>query len=257
MFLLEIFCYFFALTAFSHGPSLAITPAAQIFELLPLKSHNIKSQSLLLGPSQDLIVTIFRVSALTMHSAPCMPMDDTRRSELTNLESQLQNWHRSVPIENTMMVESDKYENSDDDMAMFELYRLACLAYIKSTLDPQASPRNPSLQNIVTSFVNELGSLPNDSPANGLLVWPLVVIGLCAVVSSHQRIIIGRLRAVHNTWRSDIFVHNMKLLRDRWKKYRELEELYSKMMNTHHTTAYETLSSYFPLRDFHFPAVLV
>lgn len=256
-FLVEIFCYFFALTTFSHGPSLAITPAAQIFESLRLKDDNIQSQSLLLGPSQDLIVTIFRVSALTIHSAPRMLMDDARRSHLIGLEFQLQNWHRSVPVGNTVTSKSYEQENFDDDMVMFELYRLACLAYVKNTLDPQVSPRNPSLQQIVASFVNELRSLPVNSPVNGLLVWPLVVIGLCAVVSTHQRIIIGRLRTVHKTWRSDIFIHSIKFLRDRWKTYRELGETScSKTNDTHHTATHETLP-YFPLRDPHFPAVLV
>lgn len=127
-FLLEVFCYFFALTTFSHGPCLAITPAAQIFESLRLKNDNIQSQSLLLGPSQNLIITIFEAPALTMHSVPCILMNDARRSQLTSLESQLQNWHRNVPIEDTVMGKSDKHEKSDDDMVMLELYRLACLA---------------------------------------------------------------------------------------------------------------------------------
>lgn len=182
-----------------------------------------------------------------------------------SLEFQL---HTSIPnkqtataSESTLIscgLEEDKYEDSGDDMIMFELYRLACLAYIKNTLDPQVSPRNSSLQQIVASFVNELRFLPDHSPVNGLLVWPLVVIGLCAVVSTHQRIIIGRLRTVHKTWRSDIFIHNIKFLRDRWKTYRGLgERSYPKTTNTHHTTTHETLPSYFPLRDLHFPAVLV
>ena len=252
-FLLEIFCYFFALTTFSHGPCLAITPAAQIFESLRLKRYDIQSQSLLLGPSQDLIVTIFWVSTLTMNSVPCTLMDDGRRSQLTSMESQLQSWYKSVPIENTVMDKS-----YDEDMVMFELYRLACLAYVKNTHDPQVSPRNPSLQQIVASFVNELRFLPDNSPVNGLLVWPLVVIGLCAVVSTHQRIIIGRLRVVHKTWRSDIFIHSIKFLRDRWKTYRELGEIScSKTNNSQHTTSHETLPSSFSFQDLHFPTVLV
>lgn len=134
-----------------------IAPAAGVFESISVQGGNVKSQSLLLGPSQELIATIFRVSMLTMYFLN-KPMDDERRLELTHIELQLQSLDMSAPTTDTK--QNYQGDLSHDDLVLFELYRLACLVYIRKTLDPQASPRDPSLQQIITSFVNELGSLP-------------------------------------------------------------------------------------------------
>ncbi|ODM18376.1 hypothetical protein SI65_06247 [Aspergillus cristatus] len=121
-FLLEIFCYFFALVAFSHGSSLDIAPVARVFESISVNGGDSRSQSLLLGPSQDLIATIFCVSML-MHS-PNKLTDDERRLELTHIELQLQNLDTNCPATN-------QGDLSHDDLALFELYRLACLVYVR------------------------------------------------------------------------------------------------------------------------------
>jgi len=244
-FLLEIFCYFLALVAFSHGSSLDIAPAARVFESISVNSGDSRSQSLLLGPSQDLIATIFRISMLTMHSSNKLTKNK-RRLELTRIELQLQNLDTNCPV-------TDQGDLSHDDLALFELYRLACLVYAGNILDPQISPRDHPLQHTVTSFVNELGSLPRGSPLNGLLVWPLVVVGLCAVASAHQRTIIGRFRTIHKTWRTDIIIRSMEFLRDRWKIYRELEGT----SRTRGDCPDVTLASYFSLQDICLPVVLV
>lgn len=227
-----------------------IAPAAGVFESISVQGGNVKSQSLLLGPSQELIATIFRVSMLTMYFSN-KPMDDERRLELTNIELQLQSLDMSAPTTDTK--QNYQGDLSHDDLVLFELYRLACLVYVRKTLDPQASPRDPSLQQIITSFVNELGSLPGGSSLNGLLVWPLAVVGLCAVVSAHQRIIIGRFRTIYKTWRTDIMVRSMEFLRDRWKTYRELEGA----SGTCGGCPDVTLALYFCLQDLRLPAVLV
>lgn len=243
-----------------------INPASQVLDSISVKG------CLLLGPSQGLIVTIFRVSTLTMHSAPRMLMDDSRRSELTNLAVQLQSRDTSVSIDKSLSttvsiscepqedISEDLYHQSDthDDIVMFELYRLACLVYVTKLLDPQVSPRDPSLQQIVTSFIDELGSLSGESPISGLLVWPVVMTGLCSVTSTYQRIILGRLRAIHKIWRTDILVRSMDFLRKQWKTYRDLEESsLSRAADTCHHHKDAALSSYFSLQDLRLPAVLV
>lgn len=246
---------------------MAISPASQVLDSIPVKG------CLLLGPSQGLIVTIFRVSTLTTRSAPCMLMDDSRRSELTNLAVQLQERDAKVSIDEKPSTTGsifcgpceDKSEDllhhqsdTHDDIVMFELYRLACLVYVTKLLDPQISPRDPSLQQIVALFIGELGCLSGESPISGLLVWPVVVTGLCAVASTHQRIIIGRLRAIHKIWRTDILVRSMDFLREQWKTYRDLEKSsLSKTVDTCHHNDAAALSSYFSLQDLRLPAVLV
>ncbi|RDW63087.1 Zn(II)2Cys6 transcription factor [Aspergillus mulundensis] len=199
-FLLEVFCYFFSLTAFSHGPSLILDLAAQIFDSI---DHN-TTQSLLLGQSQDLIITIFRVTRLAK-DLPCMP--GPVLAELANIEAQLAN---------DQMPGTAGEAYYDDDRVMYELYRLSCLIYVKQTMDPLLPPRDAELQDIVDHFVAQLDSLPHDSPSNGLLAWPLVITGFYAVAPPHQRIILARLRLIYKTWRTDIFPQTVDYLRQFW-----------------------------------------
>jgi len=124
-----IFC-FFALLAFSHGTCLDIAPAVLVFESISVNDGDSRSQSLLLGFSQDLIATIFRVPKLTMHP-PNKVMDDERLLELTSIELQLQNLDVNSPTTDTK--QNYQGDLSYDDLALFELYRLACLVYVRKT----------------------------------------------------------------------------------------------------------------------------
>lgn len=217
-FLLELFSYFFALTAFSHGPSLALTPAGEVFDVISANSHQLLGQGMLLGPSQALITTIFQVTRFVMR-APSM-MYGMFRSELAIIEHQLQSARNltGFPAESEQspyqMQSSIFY--SQDDKTLFELYRLSCLVYVKQILDPHVHPSDHQLQHIVNSFIDELGALESDSPLNGILAWPLLVVGLCAVTRAQQCLILARLRESHKIWRTDIFTTTMDFLRQRW-----------------------------------------
>jgi hypothetical protein len=68
----------------------------------------------------------------------------------------------------------------------------------------------------VGCFVSELETLPHDFPSNGLLAWPLVITGFCAVAHAHKRIILARLRIIYKTWRTDIFPQTVDFLRRLW-----------------------------------------
>lgn len=78
------------------------------------------------------------------------------------------------------------------------------------------------------------------------------------MTSTHQRIIIGRLCAIHRTWRTDIMIRSIEFLRDRWRMYCELEGGFQLETivtgDNHHDVA---LASYFTLHGLHLPAVLV
>ncbi|KAL4740979.1 fungal-specific transcription factor domain-containing protein [Aspergillus similis] len=215
-FLLEIFCYFFSLTSFTHGPSLILDRASEIFDSIGYHT----GQSLLLGPSQKLIITIFRITRLTLHSPY---MSETVQSELASIEFQLEARSTTGRISlvvhdpGEQMLETIEYPSfSYDDRVVFELYRLACLIFVKQAIDPLISPRAPELQRIVGCFVTELETLPHDSPSNGLQAWPLVITGFCAVAHAHQRVILARLRIIHKTWRTDIFPQTVDFLRRLW-----------------------------------------
>ncbi|BCS23505.1 uncharacterized protein APUU_31730A [Aspergillus puulaauensis] len=218
-FLLELFSYFFALTAFSHGPSLALTPAGEVFDMISANPHHQLGQGMLLGPSQALITTIFQVTRFVMR-APSM-MYGMFRLELAIIEHQLQN-PRNLTDLATAELEQPHYQArintvySPDDEILFEIYRLSCLVYVKQILDPDVHPCNHELQHLVNSFVNELNALEGDSPLNGILTWPLLVVGLCAVTRPQQNLIMARLRKSHKIWRTDIFTTTMDFLRQRW-----------------------------------------
>lgn len=107
-----------------------IAPAVLVFESISVNDGDSRSQSLLLGFSQDLIATIFRVPKLTMHP-PNKVMDDERLLELTSIELQLQNLDVNSPTTDTK--QNYQGDLSYDDLALFELYRLACLVYVRKT----------------------------------------------------------------------------------------------------------------------------
>jgi hypothetical protein len=149
-------------------------------------------------------------------------MSEIVRSELASIEFQLE--ARSMigmnpPVVHDpgeQMFETVNHISFSYDRVVFELYRLACLIFVKQAIDPLISPRAPELQKVVGCFLTELETLPHDSPSNGLLAWPLVITGFCAVAHAHQRIILARLRIIHKTWRTDIFPQTVDFLRRLW-----------------------------------------
>ena len=174
---------------------------------------------MLLGPSQSLITTIFQVTRFVMR-APSM-MYGLFRSELAIIEHQLQNTRNFTNLA-TLESEDPHHQAerrivySQEDTTLIELYRLSCLVYVKQILDPDVHPQDNALQHLVNSFVDELSTLEGDSPLNGILTWPLLVIGLCAVTRAQQCLIMARLRQIYKIWRTDIFTTTMDFLRQRW-----------------------------------------
>ncbi|KAL3441788.1 fungal-specific transcription factor domain-containing protein [Aspergillus insuetus] len=235
-FLIDLFCYFFALAAFSHGESLLSEPASQVFAHVLAASQ--QDDMLLLGPGQQLLSVIFRVSTLATH-APAAPESKSQRFELMRAERNLQYWQISdptarealripnVPHNGTTQGLSHGSSTDDDDddagpdrMRIFEIYRLACLLFVRRTLYPHAPLCGADVQDIISSVVAQVHLLPGSSPANGVLVWPLVVVGVCSLDDVHQRAITARLRTIYRTWRSDILRQNIEFLWAHWKHLR-------------------------------------
>ncbi|KAL4948570.1 hypothetical protein BDW69DRAFT_189162 [Aspergillus filifer] len=167
MLVLEAFSYFFALAAFSHGPSLTLTPAAQVFDLIAAEDPNALGHTMLLGPSRRLSNTIFRVARLTMHSS-YTSQSGTASQELASIENQLQN-NQSNAGPGMVGGGSNDYERIDE--TVFEIYCLACLVYVRQMLDAHLLRETFELHQTVGDVIEHVLSLPDDSPCNGIVAW--------------------------------------------------------------------------------------
>ncbi|KAJ0416990.1 fungal-specific transcription factor domain-containing protein [Aspergillus carlsbadensis] len=235
-FLVDLFCYFFALTSFTHGSSLLQEAAAQVFALALEESRH--GEILLLGPGQRLLWIISRVSRLSTSIPTSASEGHTWRLELLALERDLQQC--SVPdsaVDAGLPFTGDGGSTptrrndigaSSDHIIIYTLYRLACLLYVKKALDPHTPLQFPDVHEITLAFIAQLDLLPESSPANGVLGWPLVVVGLCSVNDAHQRAILARLRSIYRTWRSDIFRRNFEFLQAHWRGLRGYTDTRSK-----------------------------
>ncbi|KAH7133780.1 fungal-specific transcription factor domain-containing protein [Dactylonectria macrodidyma] len=212
--LFEIFCYIFTLTAFSHGHKLHLNLALQVFNS-PFLSGSFYQGILLRWRCPEIFSSILRVTMLTSGTTSIYSIDEATASEIRILESQLANFP------------STRYETDEttvtDEKTTSELYRLACLIHIKKILNPDLPDRSADIQGLVGQFITNLNILPPTSPANNILCWPLVVTGMSSVVMTHQRIIVGRLRKNHETWRSDILSKSAAFLSGKWREAKALE----------------------------------
>ncbi|KAL3456523.1 fungal-specific transcription factor domain-containing protein [Aspergillus heterothallicus] len=288
-FLFGLFCYFFSLAAFSHGTNMLKEPAANVFEYQLAQSSPQRPDEdvLFFGPGERMFWTIFRVSTIASQQPLSKSEDDVRRMELSALETELH--HQTINFNtspenrlpstlykvNTNHTSSNSHEQTQytdherarDKSTVFELYRLACILYIKRTLDPHDIPLPHSdrdLQDLVASFITHLDVLPESSFANGILCWPLVVVGLCALNPAHQRAILARLRIMHRTWRTDIFSQNIEFLRAHWEAGRRVRHLSCSSTSSSsgqfcgHSSCQDAASSlHFSLQSLAIPAILV
>lgn len=209
--LFEIFCYIASLTSFSHGRNLQLPLALQVFDS-PFLSGS-QYQGILLGQCSKTFCFILQVAMLTSNMDPDDLLDETKVSALRSIEAQL-----ADPL---IHESASQGLPAVDEWKTAQLYRLACLIHVRRTLEPNLDPKDPILQDPVTQFIRYLETLPSTSPANGILCWPLVVAGLSSVVTTHQRLITGRLRKNHETWRTDILSTSADLLSRQWKQRRE------------------------------------
>ncbi|KAE8167464.1 fungal-specific transcription factor domain-containing protein [Aspergillus tamarii] len=212
-FLFELFCYYFSLVAFSHGSKLSLCQASAIFSS-PIVTQYLQ-QGNVMGTSQRLFMCIFRISMLAEKVLSERQFHDSpARMELALLEQQLITWQLELPTRR------DTDITWLNDAITSELYRVACLIYIKKVLDTALSDHSPPIQALVLTFVEHLGHLPPDAPSNNILCWPLVVVGLSAVVGTHQRAISTRLGQIYDIWRSDILCRSAAFLRQKWRDNR-------------------------------------
>lgn len=147
---------------------------------------------------------------LTTHGVTSL--DDTGIAELTFLESLLAEPPATPTGEDDSLAEHEHISA--------ELYRLACLLYVKQALEPDIDRQSAQIQHIVAQFITNLLLLPPTSNANGILCWPLVVVGMLSVISTHQRLIGGRLRRIQDIWKSDIASKSTSLLSQKWRQDR-------------------------------------
>lgn len=153
------------------------------------------------------------MATLTNNTDPNDLLDDTTASKLRSIEAQLADPLIHEPTSHG--------SPAVDEWTAAQLYRLACLIHVRRTLNPNLDPRDPAVQDLVTQFTKYLVMLLTTSPANGILCWPLVVAGLSSVATTHQRLITGRLRKNHETWRTDILSMSADLLSRQWKQRKE------------------------------------
>ncbi|PYH46001.1 Zn(II)2Cys6 transcription factor [Aspergillus saccharolyticus JOP 1030-1] len=204
----EIFCYFFALTTFTHGSHLAVHRGSSILESYLTFPGGTGA---ILGSAQQIFLIIFRASRLIQQAKKAgVPLDTTIKTKLTAMERQLHALQST-----TLPPFSTGYTNMEEhgDAIMSELYRLACVLYLKRTIDPALDVRSNAIQALVTDFIRLLELLPPHHPVNCILCWPLVVAGLCTTLHAHQRVITTRLGQIYGVWTSELVTMSMELLR--------------------------------------------
>ncbi|RAH85816.1 hypothetical protein BO86DRAFT_304284 [Aspergillus japonicus CBS 114.51] len=215
----DLFSYFFALTTFTHGPHLALHRGSSILETYltttPPSPNPNKDPSpgtgAILGTAQQIFLIIFRASHLIQLAKQTRtPLTAAMKTKLTAMERQLHALqNRTLPPFNQGYADVEE----QGDAIMSELYRLACILYLKRTIDPAVGIKNHAIQAIVTDFIRLLELLPPHHPVNCILCWPLVVAGLCTTLHAHQRVITTRLGQIYGVWTSDLVTMSMELLR--------------------------------------------
>ncbi|KAK1145026.1 hypothetical protein N8T08_004741 [Aspergillus melleus] len=171
-FLLEMFCYLFSLTAFSHASSLSLHQGNQIFETPGLMEY--LQGGAILGTSQKALFVVFRVSILLSQLPSARTslngeLDPKTKSKLLATETQLQT--TQAPFIPTSNMNTETLS----DGITFECYRLACLIYLRYTIAPSTPICDPYVQSLVSQFITYLSYLP-ESPSDGFICWPVVVV---------------------------------------------------------------------------------
>jgi hypothetical protein len=204
--LFEIFTYIFTLTAFSHAQYLQLQLAMQVLASPFLSDGHY--QGILLGRCRPIFGLILQIAMLDIPNGTAV-RDETTKVKLELIEGKL------ISFEVSQVRHMCDARVDEDTVS--ELYRLACLIHVKKLLFLDAAPRIPGMQELLEDFISRLDELPANSPANGILCWPLVVAGMSAIATPHRRTITGRLRKNHETWRSDILSKSVDLLVRKWR----------------------------------------
>ncbi|KAL4962464.1 Zn(II)2Cys6 transcription factor [Aspergillus stella-maris] len=208
--LVEMFCYFFSITSFTNGVSLDFHNSSYIFESPFL--HDYLQTGTIVGTSQKAFPIIFRLSRyLSNPQNVPLPSADSH-SGLLNAATELQNFRQPFQISPGMT------SAQITDGITFELYRLAYLIHIRQIVCPTALDHDDSVQDLVSSFMFYLSHLPPDSPSDGFICWPLVVVGIRAVDRTHRTAIANKLKSIYQRFRSEIFSRNLSFLRRVWRE---------------------------------------
>ena len=166
-----------------------------------------------MGTSQNLFLTIYRISILTQDLV-------SQNSELVSkAKCELQLIQQSLDyFQSNSNFDLSMDSGYTQDVITSDLYRLACQIHVKRLLTAATSDEDDTIQQLVENFVTRLRQLPSDSPAHSILSWPLVVAGYSATTKAHQDMICSRLGQIYEVWKSDIFSKSATFLRAHWKK---------------------------------------
>ena len=212
-YLFEMFCYFFALAVFSLGSKLFLSPADRIFTSPSVIEY--LQHGHIMGTSQDLFLAIYRISLLGPNLLSSKPDEaSVAKSELLLLDQELVTCQMKFSLQQHIDVEHHH------DALISQLYGLACRIHIRRLLAPSRLDEDGTVQSLVEAFIQNLQHLPPDSPSHHILSWPLVITGLSANMSAHQRIIAAKLDNIYENWQSAIFSKSAEFLRDKWRKDR-------------------------------------
>ncbi|OAA60378.1 Zn(2)-C6 fungal-type DNA-binding domain protein [Niveomyces insectorum RCEF 264] len=248
-FLLELFCYFYTLAASTHGSrmSLDLPLAAAILESPWLRTH--ANQGMLLGDSPEIFLIILRLSVLlhgksTTTNAACH--GDALDAQLSSIQLDL--WRSSMePVPPEREASSGTGSHADAGKLASELYFWGCQIQIELSQRPGRPKEDETIQALVSTCMAILERIPSDDPANGVLCWPLFVVGLCAVNSKHRAAISNRLQAIYAGWRSAIPLQTSKYLTQRWKQEKNEAVRPASATPTNSTTDLTTLNLPFVL----------
>ncbi|GAB1193714.1 hypothetical protein APSETT444_002942 [Aspergillus pseudonomiae] len=204
-----------ATSAFTHGAQLVLSEARQIFEFPGLLQH-LESGSIM-GTSQKVFFIVFRVALHLSQFESSMLPDKRIYADLVSAKQDLRNIRASFHVQPDMSAEMI------NDGVTFELYRLACLIYLQSLIDGSISISAASVQEMVSSFVTHLAMLPPESPSDGFLCWPMVIVGRCAIQQTHRAAISTKLKTIFDKFRSEIFSRNLTMLKQHWRNLERVD----------------------------------
>lgn len=203
----------FSLTAFSHSSLLSLNHGSRIFNTPGLMEY--LQGGAILGTSQKALFIVYRVSILLSQLSSTIDtnhgeLDPKTRSKLIATETQLQT------TQPPFIPTPDMNTETLSDGITFEFYRLACLIYLRYTISPSTPITDTYIQSLVSQFITYVSYLP-ESPSDGFICWPVVIVGLCAVEKEHRNAIALKLKKTHERWRSDIFTKSLAFLKAWWR----------------------------------------
>lgn len=217
-FLLELFCYFFTIAASTHGNRIKSNDefAFRVFNSPFLRSH--RGRGMLLGAQSEIFYIIFRLSVTLNRYSGSQSNRDSLQLELLSIQSDLS--RVIIQHESKQYLQTEESGHFPELQIISSLYYLACQSLLHILMYPGLSVSDEPIRETIRQFFETLERIPLSSSANGVLCWPLFIIGASLNTGKYRSTILMRLRVIETGWRSPIALQASKILTQTWKDCR-------------------------------------